>query len=144
MSIEHNKAVSRRWYLELFNEGRLEVADEITTDDYTNHNPYAPPGGFGIGPQASKNVVALYRGAFPDIRFTVEDQVAEGDSVVTRWTVRGTNLGSLNGMPPTGKYAVVRGISIERYVDGKMAESNVSFDMLGLLQQIGVIPMPGA
>lgn len=144
MSTEQNKAVSRRWYLEMFNEGDLAVADEINTADYTNHNPYAPPGGFGSGPQASKNVVTLYRNAFPDIRFTVEDQIAEGDTVATRWTARGTNTGSLNGMPPTGKCAVVTGISMDRYEDGKMAETNVSFDMMGLLQQIGVIPMPGA
>lgn len=144
MSTEHNKAISRRWYLELFNQGKLEIADEITTDDYTNHNPYAPPGGFGLGPQASKNVVTLYRDAFPDIRFTVDDQIAEGDLVVTRWTVRGTNTGSLNGMPPTGKCAIVSGMSTERYVDGKMAESLVSFDMFGLLQQLGVIPAPQA
>lgn len=144
MSTEQNKAASRSWYLDIFNQGNLDLADAITTADYTNHNPYAPPGGFGVGPQATKNVVTLYRTAFPDIHFTVEDQIAEGDTVATRWTVSGTNTGSLNGMPPTGKQAVIGGISIDRYVDGKMAETRVCFDMLGLLQQIGVIPMPDA
>lgn len=142
MSVEQNKATSRRWYLEIFNENKLDIADAIHTADYTNHDPYAPPGGYGRGPQATKNVVTLYRTAFPNIHFTIEDQVAEGDKVVTRWTARGTNTGSLNGMPPTGGSAVVTGISIERYENGKIAESHVNFDLLGLLQQIGAIPAP--
>jgi steroid delta-isomerase-like uncharacterized protein len=144
MSTEQNKATSRRWYLEIFNEGQLDLADEINTADYTNHDLYAPPGGFGRGPQATKNVVTLYRSAFPDVRFTIEDQIAEGDVVVTRWTARGTNTGSLNGMPPTGKKATIGGISFERYENGKLAETQLNFDMMGLLQQLGVIPNPGA
>lgn len=140
MSIEQNKATSRRWYLEIFNQGKLEVADEIHTAAYINYDPYAPPGGFGQGPAATKNVVALYRGAFPDVHFTIEDQIAEGDKVVTRWTARGTNAGSLNGVPPTGRKAAVGGISVERFDQGKLAETRVSFDMFGLLQQLGVVP----
>jgi steroid delta-isomerase-like uncharacterized protein len=144
MSTEQNKATSRRWYLEIFNQGKLDLADEINTADYTNHDLYAPPGGFGRGPQATKNVVTLYRSAFPDVRFTIEDQIAEGDKVVTRWTASGTNTGSLNGMPPTGNKAIVVGISFERYENGKLAETQLNFDMMGLLQQLGVIPIPGA
>lgn len=71
-----------------------------------------------------------------------EDQVAEDDRVATRWTVRGTHSGMLNGMPPTGNTAVVGGITIERYGNSKLAESHVSFDMLGLLIQLGIIPTP--
>ena len=143
MSTEQNKATSRRWYLEIFNQNQLAVADEIHTVSYANHDPYAPPGGFGLGPQATKNVVTLYRAAFPDVHFTVDEQIAEGDKVVTRWTAAGTNTGLLNGMPATGKRITISGISIERYEDGKMAETWVNWDFMGMLQQLGVIPAAG-
>ena len=141
MSTTSSKAVSRRWYEVIFNQGNLEVADEICAADYVNVDPYGPPGGWPIGPTGTKAVVATYRTAFPDIVFTVEDQIAEGDRVTTRWTARGTHTGPLpNGIGPTGKSAVVSGISIERYENGKMAESRVSWDFLGMLQQLGMIP----
>lgn len=76
-------------------DGHNEVADQICTSDYHNIDPYAPPGGWPRGPAGSKAVVNTYRTAFPDVRFTIEDQVAEGDKVVTRWTARGTNTGPL-------------------------------------------------
>jgi steroid delta-isomerase-like uncharacterized protein len=140
MSAEQNKATSRRWYIDMFSEGRPEVADQICTADYLNVDPYAPPGGWPRGPEGSKAVLATYRTAFPDLQFTVEDQVAEGDKVVTRWTARGTNTGPLPTVPATGRSAVVTGISVERYVDGKIAESRVNWDFMGMLQQLGVIP----
>ena len=142
MSAEQNKATSRRWYLEIFNQNQLAVADEIHTAAYVNHDAYAPPGGFGQGPQATKNVVALYRTAFPDVQFTIEEQIADGEKVATRWAATGTNTGSLNGMPPTGKRIIISGISIERYEHGKIAESWVNWDFMGMLQQLGVIPTP--
>lgn len=142
MSTEQNKATSRRWYLEVFNQNRLAVADEIHTAGYSNHDPYAPPGGFGRGPQATKNVVSLYRAAFPDVHFTIDQQIADGDMVATRWTATGTNTGPLNGMPPTGRPITVSGISIERFENGKIAETRVNWDFLGMLQQLGVIPQP--
>ncbi len=142
MSTEQNKAISRRWYLEIFNQNRLAVADEIHTVGYSNHDPYAPPGGYGRGPQATKNVVTLFRAAFPDVHFTIDQQIADGDMVATRWTATGTNIGPLNGMPPTGKRITVSGISIERFEDGKIAETRVNWDFLSMLQQLGVIPQP--
>lgn len=144
MSLEQNKATSRRWYEEIFNQGRLEVADEICAADYTNLDLYGPPGGWPHGPEGTKAVVMTYRTAFPDVHFTVEDQIAEGDEVATRWTARGTHTGPLpGGIGPTGKPVVVTGISVERYDNGKMAESRVNWDFLGLLQQLGVVPSPG-
>ena len=142
MSAEQNKATSRRWYLEIFNQNQLAVADEIHTAAYVNHDTYAPPGGFGQGPQATKNVVTLYRTAFPDVQFTIEEQIADGEKVATRWAATGTNTGSLNGMPPTGKRIIISGISIDRYEHGKIAESWVNWDFMGMLQQLGVIPTP--
>lgn len=145
MSTESNKAVSRRWYEEIFNQGKFEVADEICATNYVNVDPYGPPGGWPIGPAGTKAVVGTYRTAFPDVVFTVEDQVAEGDKVATRWTARGSHTGPLpGGIGPTGKSAVVTGISIERFEGGKMAESRVNWDFLGMLQQLGIIPAPGS
>lgn len=143
MSTEQNKAIVRRWYLEIFNQNRLDVADEIHTHTYTNHDPYAPPGGFGVGPQATRNVVALYRTAFPDVQFTIDAQVAEGDKVATRWTATGTNTGSLNGRPPTNRRITISGISVERFEDSKIAETWGNWDFLGMLQQLGVMPAAG-
>jgi steroid delta-isomerase-like uncharacterized protein len=142
MSAEQNKAIVRRWYQDVFEKGNLALANEIFTADYTSHDPSAPPGGWPRGPEGAKALVATYRGAFPDIQFTIDDQVAEGDKVVTRWTGRGTNTGELMGMPPTGKKAVVTGINIDRIANGKIAETWGNFDALGMLQQIGAIPAP--
>jgi steroid delta-isomerase-like uncharacterized protein len=144
MSSEANKATSRKWYTEILSEGHLEVVDEICSANYRNNDPYSPPGGWPHGPEALKMVAQMYRTAFPNLIFTVEDQVAEGDRVATRWTARGTHQGPLNDIPPTGKSATVTGISIERYEDGKIIESYVNWDFMGLLQQIGVISMPDA
>lgn len=145
MSTESMKAVSRRWYEELFNQGQLDVADEICAETYANLDLYGPPGGWPIGPAGAKAVVVTYRTAFPDIAFTIEEQIAEGSRVVTRWTARGTQNGLLpGGITPTGRPVTVTGISIERYENGKMVESRVNWDFFGMMQQLGVIPAPGA
>jgi predicted SnoaL-like aldol condensation-catalyzing enzyme len=123
MSAVQNKAIVQRWYKDIFEKGNLAVADEIFAADYTNHDPSGPLGGRPRGPEGAQALATTYRGAFPDLQFTLDDQVAEGDKVVTRWTGRGTNTGELMGMPPTGKKAVVTGIGIDRIVGGKIAES---------------------
>ena len=143
MSAEQNKAIARRWLKDGFEKGNLALANEIFAADHTNHDPSAPSGGWPRGPEGGKAIAATYRGAFPDLQFTIEDQIAEGDRVVTRWTARGTNTGELMGMPPTGKKAIVTGINIDRVANGKIAESWGNFDVLGMLQQLGVIPGPG-
>jgi steroid delta-isomerase-like uncharacterized protein len=143
MSAEANKAIVRRFYEEIFSQGKLELAAELFTADYVNHDSGSPPGGWPHGPEGIHTVVGMYRSAFPDTQFTIDDQIAEGDRVVTRWSARGTNNGSLMGMPPSGRPISITGISIERFVDGKMAETWVNFDALGMMQQIGVIPAPG-
>jgi steroid delta-isomerase-like uncharacterized protein len=86
--------------------------------------------------------VAALRDAFPDVHITIEDQVAEGDRVVTRWTARGTHTGAFQGIPPTGKRGSMTGIDINRFADGKVVECWTNADDLGLLQQLGVIPTP--
>ena len=90
-----------------------------------------------------KQLVTMYFSAFPDLHLTIEDQIAEGDKVVTRWTARGTHQGPFMGIPPTGKRAVVTGIAIDRFANGKFVENWNNGDDLGLLQQLGVVPVPG-
>ena len=85
----------------------------------------------------------LYFTAFPDLHFTIEDQIAEGDRVVTRFTARGTHQGAFIGIPPTGKQGVVTGTGIDRFANGKIVEAWFNSDDLGLLQQLGVVPSPG-
>ena len=143
MSTEQNKALSRKLYEEIFSKGNTALIEQMFDAAYVNHDNSGPPGGWPLGPQGFHAVVATYRGALPDLQMTIEDQVAEGDRVVTRWSGRATNSGSLAGMPPTGKSVVISGISIERFANGKIAESWVNFDQMGMLQQLGVIPVSG-
>ena len=138
---EENKALARRWFEELFNTGDLAVADENPSQDSLIHDPTL--GDLPRGPEGDKHVVNLYRSAFPDANITVEDQVAEGDEVVTRWTGRGTQQGELMGVAASGNRVEVSGITIIRVFEGKIAETWTNFDALGLMRQIGAIPEPG-
>ena len=141
MLSETNKTVSRRFFDEVWNKGNLAVLDEIITKDHDNTGPGTLPG-LPNGPEGSKQFVTTYRNAFPDVRFTIDDQIAEGDKVVTRWTAHGTHQGELQGIPATGKSTTVTGIAVNRLVNGKIAESWGIFDQFGMLQQLGVIPTP--
>ena len=143
MSADQNKAIVRGVFDEVFNKGNLSAADEILAPDYTLHDPAAPK--FTGGRKAYKQFQARYLKAFPDHRLTVEDQIAEGDKVVTRWTARGTHRGDLPGIPATGKPVTVTGITVSRISGGRIAEEWQDWDSLGMLQQLGVVPArPGA
>jgi len=138
---EENKAVARRAFEEHFNTGNFDLAQEIFAADYVNHDPSLPRS--GSGPEAANQAVRLYREAFPDAQITVEDQVAEGDKVATRWSARGTHQGELLGVGPTGNQVQITGISISRIEDGRIAEDWIDYDALGMMQQIGAIPESG-
>jgi steroid delta-isomerase-like uncharacterized protein len=135
---EHNKAIVRRLFAELWNNGKLSVADEIFTPNYEHHDSSTPD--FGRGPDSEKKRATLYRTAFPDLHLTIEDVIAEGETVMTRWSCRGTHKGDLNGIAPTGKQITLYGVTVARISNGKMAEGFVSWDALGLMQQLGVVP----
>jgi steroid delta-isomerase-like uncharacterized protein len=122
----------------MFVQGRLEVANELVADGWISHDPATPES--PTGPEGIKQLVSGYRGAFPDLSFSIDDQIAEGDRVVTRWTARGTHEGDLWGIGATGKQGTVTGITIDRIEDGKIAETWTNWDTLGLMQQIGVVP----
>ena len=138
MSAEENKVVSRRVAQEIFNGGNLDLADELYAPDYVLHDPSLPEDLHG--PEGLKQYAAMTLGAFPDARVTVEDQVAEGDKVVSRWTATGTHTGELMGIAPTGRSIEISGITINRFSGGKIAEDWYQSEDLGMMQQLGVIP----
>ena len=140
MSTEENKANARRAFEEVMNKGDLSVANEIIATDYVGHAPGMPD---FKGPEGFRQYMTMMRTAFPDIHLTVEDTVAEGDKVVNRYTGRGTHKGELMGIAPTGKQITIAGMVISRYVGGKQVEAWVSSDMLGMMQQMGVVPPMG-
>ena len=141
MLSETNKTVSRRLFEEVWNKGNLAVLNELIANDHVNSGPGTLPG-LPTGPEGAKQFVMMYRNAFPDTHFTIDEQIAEGDKVVTRWTAHGTHKGELLGIPATGKSSTVTGISVDRIVNGKIAESWGIFDQFGMMQQLGVIPTP--
>ena len=138
---EQNKTNIRRLFEEVWNKGQLPVADELFAPTYTHHDSSTPD--VGRCPESEKKRVTLYRNAFPDIRLTIEDMLAEGETVVARWSCRGTHKGELNGIAPTGKQFNITGISIARFTNGKMFEGYINWDALGLMQQLGVVPELG-
>ena len=141
MLSETNKTVSRRFFEEVFGKGKLNVLDEIIATDHVNNGPGTLPE-LPNGPEGAKKLVTVYRNAFPDVHFTIDDQIAEGDTVVTRWTADGTHQGELLGIPATSKTSTVTGITVDRILNGKIAETWGIFDQFGMMQQLGVIPTP--
>ncbi len=138
MSREDNKALVRRW-IEALNKQNLAAFDELCAPDFVHHSPSITVQGL----EAYKQAISGEFTAFPDMRFTIEDILAEGDAVAVRLTGHGTHQGNLQGIPPTGKQATIPGMTIYRIADGKLAEQWESLDDLGLLQQLGVIPAMG-
>jgi steroid delta-isomerase-like uncharacterized protein len=137
---EANKSLVRREMEEVFNQGNLDAAEDLYAPDYVIHDPTSPEDVRGV--EGARHFAATYRQAFPDFQATVEDQVAEGDKVATRFTARGTHLGELEGIAPTGNRIEVTGINISRIAGGKIAEEWTNYDTLGLMQQIGAVPEP--
>lgn len=136
MSADTNKEIVRRLGVEPW-EGNFGVIDELVAPNYVGHDP-AQPG--TQGPQGIKEFITAYLTGFPDGRITIDEQLAEGDLVATRWTGRGTHQGELMGIPPTGKQVTVSGITISHVKNGKVVEEWSNWDTLGMLQQLGVVP----
>ena len=141
MSTEENKAFVRRVFEEGWNAGNLDLFDEADAPDYVLHDPSVPEDVRGV--EGVKRFASMYLRAFPDLHFTVEDQVAEGEKVATRWTSSATHQGELMGIPPTGNRTAVSGITISRVSGGKLAEDWNIWDTLGLMRQLGVVPDSG-
>ena len=140
MSTEVNKANLRRFYDEVFNKKNRAAIEEFIDPNQVDH---AAPPGTPSGLAGAKQTISMYLTAFPDVHFTVEDIIAEGDKVVARLKVRGTQKGAFMGVPPTGKQATSTAIDISRIAGGKSVEHWLEMDTLGLLQQLGALPTPG-
>ena len=134
--LEQNKAIYRRFLQEVFNEGRLDKL-ELLSPSYVFHD--APPG-TPKGPEAIKQVVTMFRGAFPDLKITIEEMVAEGDKVCARATTRGTHQGPIFGIPATEKAVTMTGLTMVTITDGRLVESWVKNDVMGLMKQLGAGP----
>lgn len=137
MAADH-KALVRRLVEELWNKGKLAVADELVSPNFVRRDPSTP--GETRGPKGLKEAVGAYRAAFPDLSFTVDDIIVEGDKVASRGTARGTHKGALMGIPPTGKSGTVTWMTMSRIANGKVEEERVNWDALGLFQQLGIVP----
>lgn len=135
---ENLKVVSRIWD-EVWNLGLYDTCDEILAADYWGHLPMMDV----HGPEQFKQLVTAYRIAYPDVHLTVEDIFGGGDKLAVRWTSRGTHLGEMMGMPPSGNKIEIMGISLFRLANGKIAEEWEGFDTLKMMQQIGAIPKVG-
>jgi steroid delta-isomerase-like uncharacterized protein len=138
MEAEDAKGMVRRRFEEL-DAGNVGILDEMFTDDYVLDFPGdAPP----LDLERTKRFYAMLYAAFPDLKHSIEDQIAEGDKVVTRWIARGTHRGELLGIAPTEKRVTLRGINIYRIAGDKLAQSHVSWDIHGLMQQLDATQAP--
>jgi steroid delta-isomerase-like uncharacterized protein len=139
---EEAKRLFQRYFDEVTNKGRLDLVGEMFADDYAHHDPANPDSAIGGVEDVKFHLMAL-RNAFPDVKFSVEQMIANGDDILVRWSATLTHTGDYFGIPPTGKAARITGMNYWRMADGKAIEGWVNRDDFGLLQQIGVIPTPG-
>lgn len=146
MSLEENKALVRRAYEGGMNHKDMRVIDEVFVQDYVFHSPGLAP---IRGLEAFKQALGAFLSAFPDIQFVVDDQLAEGDKVTTRWTGRGTHGGEYGGfpvatrvIPPSGRPVTFTATDIYYFIDGKIVEEWNTLDTVVILQQIGVVTVP--
>ncbi len=130
------KEVIRRLYKEVWNERKLEVIDQLVSQSHALISPLVL--GPGMGPAAYKKEIASFIGAFPDLRFTVEETICEKDKIVASWTFTGTHKGEFLGIAPTNRKVSVTGITIHQTADGKILDSQATWDAITLFQQFGV------
>jgi steroid delta-isomerase-like uncharacterized protein len=138
MATDQNKNFVDRFFDEMCNRQKLNLADELFSANHIYHDPQTPT---GPGPEGMKQVISTYQTAFPDAHWKVVHTIVSGDEIITRWQGTGTHKKELNGIPPTGKSVKVDGIWIHRFANNKISESWNVWDTLGLLQQLGVVPV---
>ena len=134
----HSTEISRRVFEEIWNNKKLDAIDELMAASYVHHDPQSPV--VASGAEGYKQFVSHYLKAFPDLHFTINDEVADEQTIVSRWTATGTHQGDLPGIPRTGRKFSVNGITMARVKNGKFTESWNNWDTLGLMQQLGVLP----
>ncbi len=140
MGIEENKLMARQVCEEIWHQGNLEAMDRWFAADFVRHDPN---GRVLRGVEQNRQFIASMRLAFPDLHYTVEDEIGEGDKVVVRYRFEGTHRGPFQGAPATGQKVSYTGILIFRFANGKIAEQWTEADLLSFLQQLGVVPQSG-
>lgn len=138
MSTEQNKAVARRFF-EAFEAGDQDALKDVLAPDAVAHHPGSPD---PVNREALLQTIAAYGAAFSDQQYTIEEQIAEGDKVVTRTIWQATHSGEFQGQPPTGKQVAITGIATDRIEDDQIVEHRVLMDTMGLMQQLGLVPPP--
>jgi steroid delta-isomerase-like uncharacterized protein len=138
--LEENKAVFRRFHTEVIGRGNLDVIDEVVHPDAVSHDPLPgqAPGAAGL-----KDAMAMFRRAFPDLTATAEDTIAEGDRVVTRFSVTATHEGAFMGLAATGQHVSYQEVVIVRITDGMIVEHWAVADVLTMMQQLGAVVAAG-
>lgn len=139
MSTDRNKKLVRRLFEEVFNKRKLNLVGDLLAPDYQLHDPFLAD--LEVGPEGYKKVQQMFFQAFPDADCGIEDQYADEDTVVTRWTMTGTQTGDLPDLPATGRFVKVSGITISWLSHGKIAEQWQIWDSLGFLRQLGITPL---
>lgn len=139
---KENKTIVRRLYQEVWNERKLEVVDELLSASHALQDPNSS--GSQVGPERYKRRVVELTTGFPDLCFTIEDTVAEGEKFVACWTFSGTHQNEYMGIPATGRKISLEGITIHHIKNGKILDSYTRWDVLGLMRQLGAIPSKGA
>ena len=140
MSTEENKALVRHYLDEGVNKGNVGIADELFAPSFLFYFPGIPE---PMNREGWAQTTTLFHSGFPNQHTVTDDMIADGDKVAARFTFHGTQTGNFQGIPPTGKVVTVGGMAIWRIAGGKIAEHWVQFDVLGMMQQLGVIPAPG-
>jgi steroid delta-isomerase-like uncharacterized protein len=139
MSIEENKAIVRRMTEEFYNQDNVDLADHFFADTYLHHDPASPQ---VRDRDDLKQVLRSFLAGCPDLHITIDELLAEGDTVTKRWTYHATHTGDLSGLAPTGKRITMSGLELFRLDGGKIVECWLGYDNLSLMQQLGVIPTP--
>ncbi len=138
MSVEENKALSRRFYAEVVNQGNLDLIDELVAEDFVEHEQM--PGLPTMGPEAVKAAFTMFLAAFPDLHIAADDMIAEGDKVVVRITMSGTHKGEFMGIAPTNKGFKVQVIDVVAFRDGKATDHWGLTDQVAMMEQLGLAP----
>ena len=140
MAQEENKTIAQRFNDDVWDRGDEAALEELLSPDFVDHGalPGQPPDRDG-----HKQILGVFRSAFPDLQVTTEDIIAEGDKVVSRWTARGTHRGELMGIAPTGNGVTIKGIDVLRIAEGRIVERWAQFNDLEVMQQLGAVPVPG-
>lgn len=139
MPEQENIVIIQRFIEEVINQGRLDAANELVEENFVELDPLP---GQRQGREGLKEIIGMLRAAFPDMHWVIQETVAAGDKVVTRFTWTGTHRGNFLGIPATGRSVSVSGVVIDRLQAGKMADSRILMDTFALMQQLGVIPAP--